>query len=262
MAITSLDSYIASARQQLTYMKSASRTTVSAIPFSMFDLAGNPGAGTLAIGNTANGVVHTASVTGYVPMLSFGGLTGYLTGIDFGNTVACRIQLYDRLFSAGAYSYNSNVTLTSQPSYSARVPGGNYSSLEIWLETVTAFTGNQTIQITYLDQGGLAGDTGAYATGVAPTIGRMLRMPLASGDTGVQQISSVVSSVATVGTFNVHVMRRLWSGRVRSACDGDSHDLIRMGMPQIYETSALFPVIFTDSTSSGVPELRMEIAVA
>jgi hypothetical protein len=72
----------------------------------------------------------------------------------------------------------------------------------------------------------------------------------------------VVSSVSTVGTFNVHVMRRLWSGRVRSVNDGGSNNLYGVGMPQIYDTSALFPVIQADSTASGVPELRIEIAYA
>ena len=86
-------------------------------------------------------------------------------------------------------------------------------------------------------------------------------MPLASGDSGVQKINSVISSVSTVGTFNVHIMRRLWTGRVRSAGDGDSHDFLRTGLPVVYEDSALFPVIFTDGTSSGIPELRIGIAV-
>lgn len=261
MAITSLDQYIAALKLQLTWIKTAARTTVAAIPFSLFDIAGNPGAGTLAIGNTANGLVHTDAIAGYPVIGAFGGLTGYLSGIDFASTVACRIALYDRLFSAGAYTFNANVTLASQPSFAGRVPNGNYSGLEIWLETVTAFTGSQSIRILYLDQNGASGDTGVIATGVAPTIGRMFRMPLAAGDNGVQRIDQVISSVSTVGTFNVHVMRRLWMGRVPSVGSGDTHDLLKTGMPQVYEDSALFPVVFADGTGSGVPELRMEIAV-
>lgn len=55
MAITSLDGLIAANTQRLTYLKTASRTTQAALPFSIFDLAGNPAAGTLAMSNTVLG---------------------------------------------------------------------------------------------------------------------------------------------------------------------------------------------------------------
>lgn len=260
MAITTLDGFLAAASQQVSYLKTASRTSVAGIPFSVFDQAGNPGAGTLAIGNTANGVVPTDAVAGYPLINAFGG-TGYLGGVQFGSSVACRMILMDCLFSAGAYAFNANTTLASQPSYSGRVPGGtDFNHTELWLETVTAFTGNQSIAVTYTNQAGTAAKTtGTVATGVAPTIGRMLQLPLAVGDTGLQKVESVVGSVATVGTFNVHVMRRLWMGRVRIANDGDTHDFLKTGMPLIFSDSALRLIIMADSTATGIPEFMAQI---
>ena len=260
MSITTLDGFIAAASQQVSYLKTASRTAVAGIPFSVFDQAGNPGAGTLAIGNTANGVVPTDATVGY-PLINAIAATGYLGGISFGSTVACRMILMDCLFSAGAYAFNANTTLASQPSYSSRVPGGtDFNNTELWIEAVTAFTGNQSIAVTYTDQGGTAAQTtGTIATGVAPIVGRMLQLPLAAGDTGLQKVESVVSSVATVGTFNVHVMRRLWMGRVRIANDGDAHDFLKTGMPQIFADSALRLIIQADSTATGIPEVMAEI---
>jgi hypothetical protein len=64
----------------------------------------------------------------------------------------------------------------------------------------------------------------------------------------------------TAGAFNVLVLRPLWTGRVMAVCDGDNHDLLRTGLVQVYDTSALFPVIYADSTSSGTPEMSIEIA--
>ena len=263
MAITSLDGLIAAPSQRLTYLKTATRATVAAIPFSVFDLAGNPAAGTLAVGNTTTGIVPTDAVAGYPTINAFvGGNTGYLAGVQFGSSVACRIGVFDCLFSAGAFTFNANVTLSTQPSYASRVLGGtDFTNTEIWIEAVTAFTGNQSIAITYTNQNGVAGrTTGTIATGVAPTIGRMLNLPLQAGDTGVQKIESVVSSVSTAGTFNVHVMRRLWQGRVRINNDGDAHDFTKTGMPQIFADSALRFVVYADSTSSGISELQLEIA--
>jgi hypothetical protein len=258
MSITSLDTYIAANKQFVTWFKTASRTAVAAIPFTNFDQAGVPGAGTLAVGNTANGIVPTDALAGYPVINAVSGVArlGY---IDFGWTVPGRLHLYDCLFSAGAYTFNANVTLASQPSYAGRVPGADYKGLELWLEAVTAFTGNQSCQINYLDQDGNAGDTGVIATGVAPIIGRCYRMPLAAGDNGIQQLVQVRSTVSTVGTFNVHIMRPLWTGRILMANDGDKHDFLKTGLKQIYADSALRVIVQPDSTATALPSLYLEV---
>jgi hypothetical protein len=261
MALTSADTYIAATKNPVDWYKSGARTTVARIPFSLFDIAGQPGAGTLAVGNTANGLVHTDAVAGYPIIPAIAGI-GYLTRVWFDWSVAGILRLYDRLFSAGAYAFNANVTLTAQPSFAGRVPGGIYGGLELWLEAVTAFTGSQSCQINYLDQGGVAGDTAVVATGVAPTVGRMFRMPLAAGDSGIQRLDQVRSTVSTVGTFNVHIMRKLWQGRVKAASDGDVHNMFKTGAPQVYADSALFVQAQADSTASGLPDVDMEICDA
>lgn len=263
MTILTLDQLIAAAKQRVPLKKTAARTTVANAWFSMFELAGDPGAGTLAGANTANGVVPDDSTAGTPVLNTFGGgNTGYLTNVDFANTVASRLMLADLLFKAGAYAFNANTTLASQPSYSGRVPGGtDFTNTEIWIEAVTAFTGNMSVAVTYTNQAGTAGrTTGTVATGVAPTVGRLIQLPLQAGDTGVQKIESVVATVATVGTFNVLVLRPLWTGRVRAVNDGDLHDYLRVGMPQVFDTSALYLAVNADSTSGGLPETMLTVA--
>jgi len=261
MAITTLDGIIGSLNQSVIFNKTAARTSVAAIPFSVFDLAGTPGAGTLAVGNTTTGIVPTDAIAGTPTINAFNGANiGYLSKVDFSNTVASRLLIYDRLFSAGAFAFNAATTLATQPSYLSRLPDSDYKGLELWIECVTAFTGLQSIAVTYTNQDGVtARTTGTVATGVAPTIGRMLRLNLQAGDTGIQKIESVTSTVATVGTFNVHVMRKLWSGRVKFANDGDIHEFTKTGLPQIYADSSLFYVVNADSTSTGSPTIDIEI---
>ena len=259
MAITALDGVIAAVKRRVVYQKTASRTSVANIPFSVFDLAGNPGAGTLAVGNTANGIVPTDALAGY-PLLATQAATLYLNRIQARSSVACWLDVYDTLFSAGAYAFNANTTLTAQPSYAGRVPATDYNGLELWLEAVTAFTGSQSIRVQYLDQGGAAGDTGTIATAVAPTIGRMFLMPLAAGDSGIQQVNVVTSTVSTVGTFNVHVLRWLWGCRINAANQGVVDSLLKTGLPQIYDASALRVIVTPDSTATGLPSLRAESA--
>lgn len=262
MAITTLDQYLAAPSQRVGIIKTASVTSVALMPTQVLQAAGNPGAGTLAGTSTTAGVVPTDATAGFPGINAFaGGATGYISNINFGSTVPCRITLFDCLWKGGAYPFNAAVTLSAQPSYSTRVIGGtDYTNTEIWIEAVTAHTGNQSIAVTYTNQDGTTGKTtGTIATGVAPIVARMLQLPLAAGDTGVQKIESVTSTVSTVGTFNVLVLRRLWSGRVIVANWGDTHDFLKTGMPQIFADSALMTVVQPDSTATGLFEVVCEI---
>lgn len=261
MAIATLDGYIGAAKYRLTWMKTGTRTLLAAMPYTVFDIAGSPGAGVLNVGNTANGLVPDDSVAGYPAIPSFAGQTGYLARVEFGSSVACCFDVFDRLFVAGAYAYNANVALSSQPSFASRLPNaGVYNGLQLWVEAVTAFTGILHVTIQYLDQDGNAGTTGDV-TLLALPIGRCMQIPLAAGDSGVQMITNVLGSTATAGTFNVMILRPLWFGRSPTANGGDVHDLLRTGFPKIFDTSALYTLLYCDSTAVGLPDLTFQVAV-
>lgn len=262
--ITTLDGYIAAPKQRIEFVKTTARTTIAAQPFSLFDVAGYPGAGTLAVGNTDNGIIPDVTNAGYMKIRQFSESAGQLSRVEFGSTVSGRLHLFDRLFSCGAYDFNSAVTLTNQPPLQrVDFPIDNYNGLEIWVETVTAATGNLAVTVTYTNQYDVAGkSTGAIGIAAAPTLGRMWLLPMAPGDTGVKKIESVTGSVASAGTFNIHIMRPIWQGRVPSAGGGDIHDMLKTGLPIIYDSSALFVMVQPDSTSSGVPECNIELVEA
>lgn len=261
MAISTFDGLIAAPKQSVSWVKTTARTSVATSWFSVFDVAGSPGAGTLAGTSTTAGVVPTDTTVGCPVIDAFGGgATGYLMHVDFGNTVSCRIKLFDMLWKGGAYAFNASQALTAQPSYASRMPGGSFADTQIWLEQVTAGTGVQNVAVTYTNESG----TGSRSTGTVATaaniVGRMWQLPLQAGDTGVQKIDNVVGSVATAGTFNILVLRPLWSGRVKVANDGDVHDLTKTGMVQVFADSALTFLINADSTSTGTPEIEFTIA--
>lgn len=265
MAITSIDGYIAAPKQVIEWFRSASRTTIAAAWFSVLDLAGQPGGGTLAGTSTTAGVVPDDTVTGYPTLNAFGGggaNIGYLTRFNFGNSVAGRMGLWDCLFKAGAYAGTGvSQTLASQPSYSGRIPGSDYSGTELWIDCVTALAATLTVTVTYTNQAGTTGQTtGAVSVGGALTVGRAIQLPLQAGDTGIQKIESVTATGAASGTFNVLVLRPLATGRVVVAGAGDAYDLLRTGMPQVFATTALHVMVSPDSTSTGVPEITLEIA--
>jgi hypothetical protein len=262
MAITTLDQYIGSAKQPLSMTKTASRTSVATAWFSLFDVAGNPGAGTLAGSSTTTGTVPTDATAGCPAINAFGGsATGYLAQVEYGSSVACRIKIFDLLWKGGAYAFNANTSGNTPTSFSSRVPGGtDFTDTQIWLEQVTAGTGAQGVNVTYTNQSGTTGrSTGTVAT-ATNILGRCHQLPLQAGDTGVQGITGVVGSTASAGTFNILVLRPLWSGRVKIANDGDVHDFAKTGSPIVYEDSALMMLVAADSTATGIPEIELVIA--
>lgn len=264
MPISTFDGYVAANKQRIAMAKTAARTTIAAQPFSVFELAGNPGAGVLAGASTTTGVVPTDATAG-CPNVVFSTGSGYLTRVMYRSTVTSFIVIYDLLWKAGAYAHNVSTSGNTPASFLSRIPGGTENDTsgctEIWVEQVTAGTGNQAVNVTYTNNAGTTGrTTGAVGIGAAPTVGRMWQLPLQAGDKGVSGITGVVGTVASAGTFNVLVLRPLWSGRVAVANDGGLNGIDLTGMPEVYPDSALYLQIYADSTSSGVPYLNVEIA--
>ena len=276
MAIATLDQWLASNRQRVRITKTAARTSVALNWFHMFELAGNPGAGTNAGTNTANGgALETDAIAGY-PDISFSTGTGYLSRVEFSNTVAGRLMLFDRLVKMGAINYNNatiNVTADTQPDITGRCPdypgsGSVFGARnELWFEALATFTSATafTVTVTYRNQAGTSGRTATMPTQAAAalTLGKMIQLSLQAGDTGVQRIESVAvtTGAAAAGTFNINIMRSLWTqGRIPIAGGGDVHDMLKTGMPVVYASSAILPLVTTDSgTSSGLPEFGFNI---
>ncbi len=273
MPITSENDYINAVKQRLQLVKTASRTTVALIPFSVFDLAGQPGAGTLAGANTANGVVPTDATPG-CPVINFSTGVGYLSKVEFYSTVACRLEIADMLFKAGAFAFTGQTNnLSAQPAISGRCPDVNGAVFggtnEIWIEVTTAFvTGTAwQVAVTYTNSAGTAGRTSiisAAQAAAALTLGKMFQIALQAGDTGVQKIESVVvtngGTAMTAGNFNVLILRPLWFNRVTIANGGAINDLFSTGLPIVYTDSALILIVTADSTSTGLPDVIAEIA--
>ena len=274
MPITSINDYLNAGKQRLQIVKTQTRTSVAVNPFTVFNLAGQPGAGTLAGSSSANGVKPDDTTAGF-PAINFSSGNTYLSKIEYYSSVLCRLVLYDMLFKAGTYAYNSGTTnLSSQPAISSRCPdytGGSTfgNGCEIWVEVSTAFaTGNSwQIQVTYTNSAGTSGRTSvisAAAAAAALTQGKMFQLALQAGDTGVQKIESVIATnggtAMTAGAVNVLILRRLWGNRVTVANSGGINNFLDTGMVQVYNDSAFYLVVQPDSTSTGLPDVVIEIA--
>lgn len=80
MAITTGDGYLAAAKQKVRFVKTQTATTVAAQWHTLLDRNGNPGAGSLTISNTANGVVPTDATAGFPTVNARAGRPGTCCG--------------------------------------------------------------------------------------------------------------------------------------------------------------------------------------
>jgi hypothetical protein len=269
--ITTRDGLVAAiAGAQDLIIQKASITTVANQWSSLLAAVGNPGAGSLTVGNTANGLVPTDSLPGAPLITDFtSGNQGYITGLDAKNTVISTMRIYDRLFHVGSISALTlaTTTLATVPSYLGRVPtvqsGGR--GLELWLEVNAAISATATtVTVSYTNEAGVAGRTATLEANISGLIAASMRpFRLQAGDKGVRSVESITvgGTVATSGTFNVVVCRPLGDHNILApSLSEPRQDAFRAGMPQVYQDSCICAMILTQGTASGILYYDLDIA--
>jgi hypothetical protein len=198
-------------------MRIAGGTTAMALPIagrftSLWQMNGKP----------SSGAVPTAVAN---PTLAFAGSLGQanpgggrqkwlMGGMAAPQVTIHGVAFFDRLLHIGGLS-GTNTGAQTVGGTLTRYTGAESAGNSIWVEIYTQ-VGAVTSSITasYTDQDGNSG-----ATTSAVQIGntgfreaqRLLYLPLATGDTGVQSVQSVslTPSTGTAGNFGVNIMRQL-----------------------------------------------------
>jgi hypothetical protein len=269
MALT-LDKLLGAHRQIIPMFKSNSVTTTAGNPFTLIDRAGYPIAGSLNPSSVVNGTVPTDATTGFPVIDAFGGSNrGFLSHVEVSVPVTGLIEIYDVLFWAGQTtiptSGTTTVALTSIPSFATRVPfksdgsTRDYNQVQIFLQSSVAWSNHaHTASVDYLDQDGNVANTGNISTQNLG-INRWLRMPLATGDTGVQQITGYKLNGVTsaAGAVTAVAARRLFGAR---AIATNMFGPDQTGLPEVFADSALLLVCKMDSTSSSLPYVTLTIS--
>lgn len=266
MAITTADQLVAAARSRPLVRKVGS-TAIAFTPFSVLDLTGSPGAGSLNIGNTTSGIVPTQATGGFPAIPNFGGgATGYLAEARFKSSVVGSAEVYDRLWHAGSFSLATlrTFTLSGQPSYLGRLPGGtDYTGLEIFLEINAAIAASAvTCSVGYTNEAGVSGKfTGASVALTSFTTRRVIRMSLQAGDKAPQSINSLTIGgvAAATGSVNVIVGRLLADFDIRVANSMDRQPFDGTSGPIIFADMAVWPLIESDSTNTGTFKMGFSI---
>lgn len=269
MAIITGDGYIAASKQIVPYTKTAAVTTVATTRYTIRGAAGNPGAATLLGAATPSGGLLTDASSGFPLINAFGATnSGYLTRLQWNNSVIGRVELWDMLYAVGITTTQlgtlQTLTLSGQPSILGRTPDGVGNGLRIFVEITTTMSATATtITCTYTNSGGTGARTTASSGSLSGFVaGRWVELALQAGDSGVQKIDTVVIGGATnaAGALNVIIARPLWTNSTRVANAGTSEGIDLTGMPIVYDTSAFAVTTIADGTSSGLVDMNFEIA--
>lgn len=270
MALT-LDKLLGASRQILPLFKSNSITTVAGQPFTLIDRAGYPVAGSLNPSQVTNGAVPTDATTGFPTIDAFAGANrGFLSHVEVAAPVTGLIEIYDVLFWAGQTTIpttgTTTVALTSIPSFASRVPfksdgtTRDWNQVQLFLQASVAWSDHaHTASIDYTDQDGNVANTGNISTQNLG-INRWLRMPLASGDTGVQTVTGYkLNGIASAaGAVTAIAARRIFGAR--SILGSWTYGPDQTGLPEVFADSALLLVCKMDSTSSSTPYVTATIS--
>ena len=232
---------------------------------SLWRATGQPGQGAIptVVATCNNTTVGTISFNQQMsPSTSYGAYLEIATG-----NAAMTMELHDRLASMGglngtlttAQSVNLDLsTLLSTDNINVRKGDANYSDVQWWLEWYTA-TGatavTATIAVTYND--GTTGNLSALSLASSRPASHMISInsliPSAQSGKFIRGIVSVTLSATsgTAGNFGVTATRPRMTLSSPIANFKFIADWAQLGLPEIYNSSAIFPIVLTPTTSTG-----------
>lgn len=250
MAILDVDAFIAGLLEPVCGFNKQSITTVAGGYFSLWDAPGQPGAGSLSIGNTTTGVIPTDATAGAFPFTNPSSGNSYLARAAASLASVGSLILYDRLHHSGSYtSVNGNINTTDMTAIDR---GSDGAGVEVWAEINSALSAvATTITITYTNQDGTAGRTGSVTLPASAITRRMFPFALQSGDTGVRSIENIAGSAAPTGTFNIVMLRSLAEIAVSLAGVAGKANFVELGMPRIYNDACIAMMYVANTTTSG-----------
>lgn len=244
----------------------ASITSQTAGSFvSLWRATGQPGQGAIpttaaVVNNTTLGTMNFAQQSG--DMKSY---IGYFS-VAAGNATTT-VEIHDRLMHMGGLSGTVTAAQTvnldlstnlSNSNLAERIGDADYSDVNWWLEWYAA-TGstasNATVNVTYND--GTTGSLTAIALAATRPASHMISLntlvPSASSGKFIRAVNSVTLSASTgsAGNFGVTATRIRADLAAFVANLKFSANWADLGLPEIKNSSGLFPIVLTATTSSG-----------
>lgn len=179
---------------------------------------------------------------------------------------AMTLEIHDRLMHMGGLNGTLTTAQTVNLDVNANLASGNldkrkgdsnFSDIQWWLEwyTATGLTAvTATVSVTYND-----GTTGTLSASLAATRPASFMLPLnglipaAAAGKYIRDVDSVQLSVTTgtAGSFGVTATRQRMTMPLPLANKMEVFDWAALGLPEVANSSCLFPIVLTSTTSTG-----------
>jgi hypothetical protein len=173
--------------------------------------AGYPGAGSAPPAFSAGSGYTCSRTTAGALGQTNASAQNWLAKLSATSTVPATLLIYDRLWSCGGMGFAAGTyTVTTPGSLPARITDSGVGVEAFVEQFVTAGAASGTLTFNYLDTGGAAGVGTVAAVVSSPVVGQLQPIPLAVGDTGVSQVTSVVTSATwSSGSFGITLAKRV-----------------------------------------------------
>lgn len=262
MAITNLDSLLSGMKPPISFTKNTFTGEAAGQFHNLFAIAGLPGAGAFAtpgVGGVA--VTSATTIGGTIPFSNPSSGNAYLSKLSA--SVGANIiglTLYDLLW------YNSGLSVTTTTAqtvnsvaFSARDRLGtaNGDGIEIWVYVAVATTNAGAVANTtysYTNDSNASGRSAglAYSFPASAVAGTMVPFALQASDKGVRSVQTVTLGTSYgAGTIHVLALRRIASLMFQTSPSGMVVDAMGLGMPQLFNDSALFFMALLSGTAAG-----------
>lgn len=237
--------------------------------FSLWTSAGLPATGAAPGGVGVGPVVPNNTTTGAFTLVdAVAPQANYISELEMSSVNALTtLEIHDRLahqsgFSAivttaqiAAFDFNS----LSTSNVVERKGDANYSDIQWWLEWYAqtgATASNATINVTFND--GTTNNLTVVAVGGTVRIGRMIPLNslIDTVDQGkyIRGVNNITlsASTGTAGNFGITATRYRGSILAKSINVRNRAIWEQIGFPQVYNQSALFPVVLTNAATTGI----------
>lgn len=231
---------------------------------SLWRATGQPGQGAIPAAaavcdNTLTGAMGFAQQV--APATSYGAWANAVC-----SNSAMTLEIHDRLMHMGGLNGTLTTAQTVNLDVNANLASGNidkrkgdsnFSDIQWWLEWYTA-TGSTavtaTVSVTYND-----GTSGTLSASLAATRPASFMLPLnglipaAAAGKYIRDVDSVQLSATTgtAGSFGVTATRPRMTMPLPLANKMEVFDWAALGLPEVANSSCLFPVVLTSTTSTG-----------
>lgn len=231
---------------------------------SLWRATGQPGQGAIPAAaavcdNTLTGAMGFAQQV--APATSYGAWANAVC-----SNSAMTLEIHDRLMHMGGLNGTLTTAQTVNLDVNANLASGNldkrkgdsnFSDIQWWLEWYTATGGTAvtaTVSVTYND-----GTTGTLSASLAATRPASFMLPLnglipaAAAGKYIRDVDSVQLSATTgtAGSFGVTATRPRMTMPLPLANKMEVFDWAALGLPEVANSSCLFPVVLTSTTSTG-----------